>query len=44
MWADGFDWRAREREIRALPWATADLDGTPSPTCASTRNGPVGSR
>ncbi|MFT2690188.1 epoxide hydrolase family protein [Clavibacter zhangzhiyongii] len=29
VWADGFDWRAREREIRALPWAVADLDGTP---------------
>ncbi len=29
VWADVFDWRAREREIRALPWAVADLDGTP---------------
>jgi pimeloyl-ACP methyl ester carboxylesterase len=29
VWVDGFDWRAREREIRALPWAVADLDGTP---------------
>ncbi|OUE26843.1 hypothetical protein BFL36_03475 [Clavibacter michiganensis] len=29
LWADDFDWRAREREIRALPWAVADLDGTP---------------
>lgn len=28
-WADGFDWKAREREILALPWASASLDGTP---------------
>jgi pimeloyl-ACP methyl ester carboxylesterase len=28
-WADGFDWRAAESEINALPWRTADLDGTP---------------
>jgi pimeloyl-ACP methyl ester carboxylesterase len=28
-WADGFDWRAAEREIAALPWAVEDVDGTP---------------
>jgi pimeloyl-ACP methyl ester carboxylesterase len=28
-WADGFDWRAREREIAALPSHVADLDGIP---------------
>jgi pimeloyl-ACP methyl ester carboxylesterase len=28
-WADGFDWRAQEREINALPWHSADVDGTP---------------
>jgi pimeloyl-ACP methyl ester carboxylesterase len=28
-WADGFDWRAQEREITALPWHTADVGGTP---------------
>jgi pimeloyl-ACP methyl ester carboxylesterase len=26
-WADGFDWRAREAELNALPHHTADLDG-----------------
>jgi pimeloyl-ACP methyl ester carboxylesterase len=28
-WANGFDWRAQEREITALPWHTADVGGTP---------------
>lgn len=28
-WADGFDWAARQREINALPWATAVVEGTP---------------
>ncbi|WP_345750667.1 epoxide hydrolase family protein [Microbacterium rhizophilus] len=28
-WADGFDWRAAEREIADLPWGVEDLDGTP---------------
>jgi pimeloyl-ACP methyl ester carboxylesterase len=26
-WADGFDWRAREREINELPHFTAEVDG-----------------
>jgi pimeloyl-ACP methyl ester carboxylesterase len=28
-WADGFDWRAQEAAINALPSHHADLDGTP---------------
>jgi pimeloyl-ACP methyl ester carboxylesterase len=28
-WVTDFDWRDQERRIRSLPWATADLDGTP---------------
>ncbi|MFF1572547.1 epoxide hydrolase family protein [Leifsonia sp. NPDC058292] len=28
-WANDFDWDARQREIRALPWASVSLDGTP---------------
>lgn len=28
-WLNGFDWRAQEREIVALPWHTAVIDGTP---------------
>ncbi|MER7797729.1 epoxide hydrolase family protein [Microbacterium sp. NPDC096154] len=28
-WADGFDWRAQEERIRALPWFTQDAAGTP---------------
>lgn len=28
-WADGFDWEAEQRRIEALPWRSADLDGTP---------------
>ena len=28
-WADGFDWPARQTEINALPWHSADIDGTP---------------
>ncbi|GAB6899136.1 epoxide hydrolase family protein [Kineosporia succinea] len=28
-WADGYDWRAHERRINALPHHFADLDGTP---------------
>jgi pimeloyl-ACP methyl ester carboxylesterase len=28
-WADGFDWAASARSIRALPWASATIDGTP---------------
>jgi hypothetical protein len=28
-WADGFDWRAQERETNALPWFTASLNGSP---------------
>ncbi len=28
-WADGFDWRAQEAAINALPSHFADLDGTP---------------
>ncbi|WP_084703886.1 epoxide hydrolase family protein [Phaeacidiphilus oryzae] len=28
-WADGYDWRAREAELGALPAHLADLDGTP---------------
>ncbi|TCL77248.1 MULTISPECIES: epoxide hydrolase family protein [unclassified Rathayibacter] len=28
-WAEEFDWPAQERRMRALPWAQADLDGTP---------------
>ena len=27
-WADGFDWDARARDIRALPWGVASIDGT----------------
>jgi pimeloyl-ACP methyl ester carboxylesterase len=26
-WRDGFDWRARERELNAVPQFTADIDG-----------------
>ncbi len=26
-WQDDFDWRARERELNALPQFTADIDG-----------------
>jgi hypothetical protein len=26
-WADGYDWRAREREINELPHFTVDIDG-----------------
>ncbi len=26
-WADGFDWRARERELNAFPHFRAELDG-----------------
>lgn len=28
FWADGFDWEAQQALIEALPWHTADLDGT----------------
>jgi pimeloyl-ACP methyl ester carboxylesterase len=28
-WVTDFDWRAHERQIASLPWAVADLDGTP---------------
>ncbi|NEA39147.1 epoxide hydrolase family protein [Streptomyces sp. SID11385] len=28
-WAEGFDWRAREAELNALPSHFADIDGTP---------------
>ncbi|KQQ05802.1 MULTISPECIES: epoxide hydrolase family protein [unclassified Rathayibacter] len=28
-WSEGFDWRAQERRMHELPWAQADLDGTP---------------
>ncbi|QHC69524.1 epoxide hydrolase family protein [Rathayibacter sp. VKM Ac-2801] len=28
-WAEEFDWPAEERRMRELPWAQADLDGTP---------------
>ena len=28
-WSEEFDWPAEERRIRELPWAQADLDGTP---------------
>jgi pimeloyl-ACP methyl ester carboxylesterase len=28
-WVTAFDWRDQERRIAALPWHTADLDGTP---------------
>ena len=28
-WVLDFDWRAYERHIYSLPWATVDLDGTP---------------
>ncbi|WP_334152188.1 epoxide hydrolase family protein [Microbacterium sp.] len=28
IWADEFDWRAQERRIEELPWASADIDGT----------------
>ena len=27
-WVDGFDWDARARDIRALPWGIASIDGT----------------
>lgn len=27
-WAEGFDWRAVEAEVNALPWHSADLAGT----------------
>lgn len=27
-WADGFDWAAQDRWIRALPWNSATIDGT----------------
>lgn len=30
-WADGYDWRAHEATVNALPWHTADLDGTTVP-------------
>ncbi|MDX6637208.1 MAG: hypothetical protein QOJ01_719, partial [Solirubrobacterales bacterium] len=26
-WADGYDWRASEREINELPHFTVDIDG-----------------
>lgn len=28
-WVTGFDWRAQERRIGSLPWASVDLEGTP---------------
>lgn len=28
-WGADFDWRAHERRINALPWASATMDGTP---------------
>nr|WP_272914779.1 epoxide hydrolase [Rathayibacter rathayi] len=28
-WSEEFDWPAGERRMRELPWAQADLDGTP---------------
>jgi len=28
-WVDGFDWDAQQRQINALPWATAVINGTP---------------
>jgi hypothetical protein len=28
-WAMDFDWRAYKGHIDALPWVTAELDGTP---------------
>ncbi len=28
-WQDGYDWRQAEAQINGLPWASADLDGTP---------------
>jgi hypothetical protein len=27
-WAHSYDWRAHEKPIRSLPWATVDADGT----------------
>jgi pimeloyl-ACP methyl ester carboxylesterase len=27
-WADGFDWRAQERQINELPWRSATISGT----------------
>lgn len=29
FWAEDFDWAAQQALIEALPWNTADLDGTP---------------
>jgi pimeloyl-ACP methyl ester carboxylesterase len=28
-WVNGFDWDAQQREINALPWSSAVVDGTP---------------
>lgn len=28
-WADGFDWPTQQAQINALPWHSADIDGTP---------------
>lgn len=28
-WSEEFDWSAQQRRMRELPWAQADLDGTP---------------
>jgi pimeloyl-ACP methyl ester carboxylesterase len=37
-WALDFDWRAYERHIDSLPWATANLDGTPLSSWAERTN------
>jgi len=43
-WATRFDWRAHERRINSLPWASVDLDGITCRTCGSMPNAKAGCR